>query len=165
MPLSEADWLACYRRLEQPLYNVLFRWTWQREDAEDLMHEAFLRVWDKREGVDATRVDALVYASALNLARNRLRWRELWRFVGFDETAQAVDDPQLDAEQAQAERRLRRALRSLPRGQREVLLLSEFGGLRTDEIANVLGIPAGTVGSRKHQALARLRQLMTEQGT
>ena len=52
---------------------------------------------------------------------------------------------------------LRRALQRLPPGHRQVLLLSEIGGFSTREIAGMLGIPEGTVGSRKHAALAQLR--------
>lgn len=59
-----------------------------------------------------------------------------------------------------ATRRLHRALRQLPRQAQQVLLLSEFSGMSGSEIAKVLGIPAGTVASRKHFALARLKVLM-----
>ncbi len=58
---------------------------------------------------------------------------------------------------------MRAALVTLPSAMRQVLLLSEFGGLGIAEIAQVLGIPPGTVGSRKHQALARLRAQLKEE--
>lgn len=59
-----------------------------------------------------------------------------------------------------ATRKLRAAMRQLPAASRDVLLLSEFSGLRGDEIALVLGVPPGTVASRKHHAMARLRSLL-----
>ena len=65
-----------------------------------------------------------------------------------------------DGEQAAEQQLLRRALDKLPDNDRQLLLLSEFSGFDTAEIAGLLGIAAGTVGSRRHRAVARLRQLM-----
>lgn len=162
MALGEGELYACYQRLEKPLYNVLYRWLWQAQDCQDLIHDAFLRVWDRRARVDAARLDALVWTTALNLARNRLRWRALWRSSEPDPQAAADDDPLAETERRIQEQRLRKALDGLPRAMREALLLAEFGGLGIAEIAEVLGVPAGTVGSRKHQALARLRKALED---
>lgn len=160
--LDEAALYACYRRLERPLHNVLYRWLWQAQDCQDLMHDAFLRVWSQRTRVDPARVDALVWTTALNLARNRLRWHGLWRFGEIDPLAASIDDPAEEAARLAVQRRLRAALDTLPRAMRDVLLLAEFGGLGGGEIASLLGIPAGTVASRRHHALARLRQALGE---
>lgn len=162
MALVDAQLYACYRRLETPLYNVLLRWLWQPQECQDVIHDAFLRVWDGRARVDPARVDALVWTTALNLARNRLRWRKLWRFGEIDALAAADDDPAEQAARQGRTQRLRAALDSLPRAMRDVLLLAEFGGLDTAQIAGVLAIPAGTVGSRRHHALAKLRCLLED---
>lgn len=159
MVLREEALYASYRRLERPLFNVLYRQLWQREDCQDVIHDAFVRVWERRAKVDEATLDALVWTTALNLARNRLRWRRLWRFTPLDEDA---PDDAREAGDFLAARRLRSAMRQLPATSRDVLLLSEFSGLRGDEIARVLGIPAGTVASRKHQAMARLKALLGE---
>lgn len=148
---------ASYRRLERPLFNVLYRQLWQREDCQDVIHDAYMRVWQRRDKVDAATLDALVWTTALNLARNKLRWRRLWRHEVLDEDLHAAAATEGDF---LATRRLYAALRQLPAGARDVLLLSEFSGLRGDEIARVLGIPAGTVASRKHHAMARLKALL-----
>jgi RNA polymerase sigma-70 factor (ECF subfamily) len=148
---------ACYRRVEQPLYNVIYRWLWQPQDCQDLIQEAFLRVWTRRDRVDESRLDRLVWTAALNLARNRLRWRSLRRYAGLEADLPSADDPAAAAERAQRDALLRAALRKLPPKMRQVLLLSEFGGLDTTQIAAILNIPPGTVGSRKHEALKRLR--------
>lgn len=165
MAVEEEDLCACYRRLESPLFNVLYRWLWQRGECEDVMHDAFLRIWDGRSRVDAQRLDALVWTTALNLARNRLRWKSLWRFGAIDPLASADDDPLHEADRHVAQRRLRAALDQLPRAQREVLLLGEFGGLDLAEIAALTGVPVGTVGSRRHSARARLHELLHEENS
>lgn len=156
MSPNDAAWQAAYRCLESPLFNVLLRMLWDASEAEDVLHDAFLRLWDQRERVRLDGIDALVYHTALNLARNRLRWRTLRQWVGLDDAPEltSVADP----EQAQRLHELQRVLASMPKRLRETLLLSEFGGLSTREIAAVLGIAEGTVGSRKHAALNFLRQ-------
>ena len=160
MSLSRDELVACYERLESPLYNALFRLLWHAQDCQDVMHDACLRVWDRRDHVDGARVDALVWRSALNLARNKLRWKALWRFTTHDDDMASDDDPARAAEQTAQNQRLRAALARLPTAMREVVVLAEFGGLGVAEIAAVLDIPQGTVGSRRHHAVARLREQM-----
>lgn len=164
MALGEAELYACYRRMEKPLYNVLYRWLWQSQDCQDVIHDAFLRVWHRRGRVDAARLESLAWTTALNLARNRLRWRRLWRFDEADAATIADADPVEETARRQREASVRRALNQLPTAQRHVLLLSEFGDMDTNQIAHTLGIPPGTVGSRKHIALRRLREQLEEAG-
>lgn len=158
MTLRQDALYASYQRLERPLYNVVYRQLWQAEDCQDVIHDAYVRVWEKRDKVDEITLDALVWTTALNLARNRLRWRKLRRHEPLDDTLSAATV----TEDFLATRRLYQALRQLPSVSREVLLLAEFSGLRGAEIAGVLGIPVGTVASRKHHAMERLKILLGE---
>lgn len=48
MALREGALYASYRRLERPLFNVLYRQLWQREDCQDVIHDAYVRVWERR---------------------------------------------------------------------------------------------------------------------
>ncbi len=166
MAISEADLLAAFRRLERPLYSVLYRWLWHAHDCQDLIQDTFLRVWDQRQSVDAARLDALIYASALNLAKNKLRWRGLWRCGDVDPGApgEGSDGPAAHAERRQREQSLKRALDGLDRDSRNLVLLSECAGLTTEELVAVFGWPAGTLASRKHRALARLRDALESSG-
>ncbi|BFI94888.1 MAG: hypothetical protein RSP_03980 [Rhodanobacter sp.] len=160
MTLREEALEDCYRRLERPLYNVLYRQLWQTQDCQDVIHDACMRVWAQRARVDEATLDALLWTTALNLAKNRLRWHRLRRFASLDEAdGLAHESGESDF---LATRRLRQALRQLPASSRDVLLLAEFSGLAGAEIAIVLGIPAGTVASRKHHALQRLKALLGE---
>lgn len=154
MPITDAGLTDCYRRIERRLYNVLFRLLWNPQDCQDVMHDAFMRVWRRRESVVEASLEPLLFTTALNLARNQLRWKSLRSFVGLDDYLVATGPPHGDSPD------LRRALAALSPGQRKVVLLSEIGGFDTREIARMLGIPEGTVGSRKHQALARIRKML-----
>ena len=115
-------------------------------------------MWERRDKVDEATLDALVWTTALNLARNPLRWRKLRRHEPLDDALSA----EVVTEDFLATRRLHQALRQLPSASRDVLLLAEFSGLRGAEIASVLGIPAGTVASHKHHAMERLKILLGE---
>lgn len=162
MAINESDLLAAYRRLDGPLYNVLYRWLWDAQECQDLSQETFMRVWKQRQKVDPARLDALIFATALNLAKNKLRWRRLWRFSEPDaETSSGGDeDPEWQAQRSADQGRVRRALESLDRDARNLLLLSEFSGLSGQELSEALQLPAGTIASRKHRALAALKKML-----
>jgi RNA polymerase sigma-70 factor (ECF subfamily) len=157
--IDEAMLLACHARLEKPLHNVLYRWLWDAHECQDVSQEAFLAIWDRRARVEPSTLDALAWTTALNLAKNRLRWQRLRRLVALDDEVPTTAAPAGDGNAGDA-LAVREALGRLDAKQRDVVLLSEIGGLTTNEIAAVLGVPPGTVGSRKHHALARLRELL-----
>lgn len=159
MALREDALYASYRRLEKPLFNVLYRQLWLAQDCQDVIQDAYMRVWERRDKVRDDTLDALVWTTALNLAKNRMRWRKLRRHEPIEETSLLADERHTETDFL-AYRRLHRALRQLPGAWRQVLLLSEFSGMTGADIAAVLGIPAGTVASRKHLAMARLKSLM-----
>ncbi|MDQ6647517.1 MAG: sigma-70 family RNA polymerase sigma factor [Pseudomonadota bacterium] len=162
MTLRQEALLASYRRLERPLYNVLYRQLWQAEDCQDVIHDAYVRVWERRDTVDEATLDPLLWTTALNLAKNRLRrWRVLRRHDDVDSMATTLAANEM-TEDFLTTRRLQHALRQLPRASQQLLLMSTFSGMRGAEIASVLGIPAGTVASRKHAAMAQLKLLMGE---
>ena len=164
MALDDAQLTACYRRLERPLYNALYRLLWDPQACMDVMHDACLAVWARRASVDPDRVDPLVTTAALNIARNHRRWQSLRQWLPWQDEALPAkgDDSALAHAEATA---LRAAIEQLPWRDREVLVLAEFMGLSTTEIAAMLGIPQGTVGSRRHHALKRLSQrLLAPQG-
>jgi RNA polymerase sigma-70 factor, ECF subfamily len=154
---------ALYVRLERPLYNVVYRWTWDPQQAEDVVHDAFVRLWRMRDRVRPETVEALVYRIALNRARNHRRWRRLRTFFGLGDDAV---DPGTAADAALAahadQARVRAAIESLSDDLREVMVLSTFSELSYREIGALVGVPEGTVGSRRTRALAQLRTQLGE---
>lgn len=159
--VDEAQWIAWYQSLEKPLYNVAYRWLWDAEESQDVVQEAFLRCWRIRDRVVAETFKALVFRTTLRLAINRLRRRKLWRFVSFADTEAAAELP---GEDPWAARVLRLALDEIATPLKQVLLLSELGGLSYKEIAEVMNISEGTVGSRRNRALAALRGRLQARG-
>lgn len=159
--VDKADWIDAYRRLEKPLYNVVYRVIWDAAESQDVVQDAFLRCWRRKEDVYAEGFKALLFKTALNLARNRRRHVRLWRMVGVT----ALDDMADDGASGDAlSKPMREALAALPATLRDVLLLTELAGMTYPEIAAALGIAAGTVGSRRTRALALLRARLEVQG-
>ena len=160
---GEVELEALYERLEKPVYNVVYRWLWNPEEARDVVQDAFVRLWRMRRRIELATVEPLVYKIALNLARSRLRRRRIIRWVGFDAVAPTLRDPQdVEAGVARSEdqARVRQAVLALPDDLRQVIVLCEFSGMKYEQIAEALSIPPGTVGSRRHRALTKLRELL-----
>jgi RNA polymerase sigma-70 factor (ECF subfamily) len=162
--MREEDLEQLYARLEKPLYNVVFRWVWNLDDAQDIVQEAFARLWRMRARIDMDTVDALIYKIALNLAASRRRSNRVWRWVSL-EALHEVRAPVRPADESlvagEERARLRSAVEALPEDLRRVIMLCEYSELSYDEIAGVLSIPAGTVGSRRHRALRQLKHQLS----
>jgi RNA polymerase sigma-70 factor (ECF subfamily) len=159
--VDEASWIELYRALEKPLYNVVYRWLWDSAESHDVVQEAFLRCWRRRELVRADGFKALVYRTALNLAANQRRRKRLWRFVSFDSLP---EEPADECAAGIVSRPLREAVDALPEPLKRVLFLSELAGMSYREIAEVTGVEEGTVGSRRNRALALLRRRLEANG-
>ena len=161
--LSRAEVEALYARIENPLFNVIYRLLWDEAESMDLVQEAFVKLWRARARVAPERAAPLVYRAAINLARNKRRARALWRWVSLEPLRQSAA-PLVPADQKLGESRLRAAVESLPPPLREVVVLCELSELTYAEAGVALGIPAGTVGSRRNKALALLRAALGEEG-
>ena len=159
--LDEAAVYALYERIEKPLYNVIYRWLWNPEDARDVLQEAFARLWRMRERVDVETVEPLVYRIALNLASSRRRRAKLLRWTSLDAVGERADDAPTGEDRIVLEgarNEVRAAVDSLPEKLRRTVMLCELTDLKQEQVARILGIPTGTVGSRRHRALRLLRE-------
>jgi RNA polymerase sigma-70 factor (ECF subfamily) len=159
--VDKTQWIDVYRRLEKPLYNVVYRVLWDAAESQDVVQETFLRCWRRKEDVRADGFKALLYRTALNLASNRRRRTRLWRMVGV---AQIEDAPAENATDEPISRLVRAAFDSLPEALRSVVLLTELAGMTYSEVAAALEIAEGTVGSRRTRALALLRERLEVHG-
>ena len=150
---------ALYVQHERGLYNVAYRYTWHAEDARDVVHDAFVRMWRKRDAIDWPRAVGLAYRTVLGLAANRRRANAIRAAFGLRvhaELAAAPADELLAA--ARDDAAVRRGIDRLPEALRSVLVMCAFSELDYAAIGEVLGIPAGTVGSRRTTAIATIRE-------
>jgi RNA polymerase sigma-70 factor (ECF subfamily) len=152
-----------YARYERSLFGFIRRYLRDRAEAEDVFHEAFLGVLhagtiEFKEGS----FRAWLYQVARNLCLNRLR--KVARGARAGATV-AATEPEFDGgvhdaiERGQASVALGRAVEKLPEPLAEVYHL-RASGMSYEEMAHVLGSPLGTVKSRMHELVRRLKEEM-----
>jgi RNA polymerase sigma-70 factor (ECF subfamily) len=134
-----------------------------RSDGEDVVQEAFLKAYRKRESFrgDArphTWLRRIVVNEALNFRRKRRGLRLV--STEQDTLPSPAEGPEGALTRHERSEAVRQALALLPESQRVVLTLKELGGLTYQEIAKELGVPRGTVESRVIRGRTRLRQLL-----
>ena len=170
------------RRHRGPLFTFLLRMLGDRERAEDLAQEAFLRVvkgaanWQER-----AKFKAWLYAIARNLCFDQARRDRFRRTDSLDAAAPGTDGdadgqalgermvspdagPDRAASSAELKPVLIRAILSLPEEQREVFVLREQSGLSFMEIAELVSVNENTVKSRMRYALEGLRKHLEQAG-
>jgi len=121
-----------------------------REDAVEIVQDAFSRMYVRFDRVEARSMDAYLRAAVLNGCRRHLRRRRL-SLRHHPRSSDRVDlaaDHVLDA------------VRRLSRDRRDVVLLRYYLDLSEAEIARTLRVPPGTVKSRLHRALLELREVL-----
>ena len=157
-----------YDRFGRAAYALALRIVRDATAAEDVVQEAFLDLWRSAARFDAARsrpasyLLTFVHRRAVDLIRReRARPQRAGDVEDIASRASTDDVPaSLVANEQGAS--VRRALADLPAPQRQVLELAYFSGLSQSEIAEHLGEPLGTVKSRTHVALSRLRELLGE---
>jgi RNA polymerase sigma-70 factor (ECF subfamily) len=157
---DEVAFGALMGRWELPVKRILARIVQNNADAEDLAQEAFLRVWQNRARFHAeAEFRPWLFAIAVNLARNRLRWWRRRPLVELDEweIADPGEGSLTTLERKERAEAVRAAVAELPLDQREVLVLFSYEGLSHAEIATALGGTAKSVEAKLYRARDHLR--------
>jgi RNA polymerase sigma-70 factor, ECF subfamily len=151
------------------LVRFAFRRLGSIQDAEDVVHDVFVRMFT------AERPDAIVlYGPYLfrsvgnactDLLRHRARVAGLRDDVAFDRLSSAGLGPAEAAQVAEERGRAEAMLGSLPPEQAETIRLRVFDGLSLDEIASVLDCPINTVSSRLRYGFQKLREAVGNKGS
>ena len=164
-------------RWEQPIQRLCARMTGDLHRAEDLAQEAFSRVFSRRRDYQpAAKFSTWLWRIAINLCHDELRRRQRRPEHPLEpEGDDGADGPAVQfpgqvlspaevVEKLEQAEIVRRALLQLPETYREVVVLRHYEGLKFHEIAEVLGIPEGTVKSRMFEALDRLGGILKRLG-
>lgn len=165
---DERAFASIYDRYSPILFGLMLRILHSRAEAEDVLQEVFLQVWQQARSFDETRGRAFTWL--VTLARSRAidrlraadsRERAARRSAEDAPPAPAsegwADDAAISSERAGV---VRRALAELPEEQRQVLLLAYLEGMSQSEIAAAKGQPLGTVKTRTRSGLRKLSELL-----
>ena len=159
---------ALYDRLAPLAHGLALRIARDPSLAQDAVQEAFVRVWrragvfDPRRGSARAWLLRIVRNAAIDLLRSERAKLGAARRADEESAPDSPRRPDDAAASAQRSSRLRAALGQLSEDQKRVIEIAYFEGLSHSEIATREGIPLGTVKSRLHEAVARLRRLWEE---
>ena len=168
-PQNGRDLASLYRATIAPLRRYLTRLLGNTTEAQDVAHDAYLRVYPDGEKPRADQPEAVLYTTARRLAINRLKRRSISPFSHDAtpvETAAATGPGVAQQVMARQEMRLlEEAIAQLPEGCRAVLLLRKVELLSHREIADRLGIAVSTVEKQHARALRLLRAALPAETT
>lgn len=160
-PNQPRDFATLYRATLAPLRRYLARLLGNTTEAQDVAHDAYLRVYPSVENRSAEKPEALLYVTARRLAINRLKRRSISPHspagVALETTASASPGVPQQVMARQELALLEQAVAELPAGCRAVLLLRKVELLSHREIADRLGIAVSTVEKQHARALRLLR--------
>lgn len=161
---NELAWETLVQEHQQALYRLAYLMLGDASDAEDIAQEAFVRAFRALDTFDETRpVRPWLLSIAANLARNRRR--SIGRYLqALTRAVRREPEPvtmigERSAQHWEADT-LWQAVRRLPAPDQEIIYLRFFLDLSEAESAITLEIAQGTVKSRLHRALARLRAIV-----
>jgi RNA polymerase sigma-70 factor (ECF subfamily) len=153
------------------IYNLSYRYTGRRDEAEDLTQEIFIRVY---QNLNSFRSDAGNFQSwVLRVGRNLIidHYRQSRRFQpaagsedmdGMKLEDDKLPNPHRVVELDEASRFLWSGLDSLAPELKEAIVLRDLEGMAYQEIADLLGIPEGTVKSRINRGRMELTKLLSK---
>src|SRR5919197_921308 len=148
-----------YRRYARPVFGLALRRLGDRGRAEDAVQETFASIWRSAASYKPDRGPGApwLYAVARNAIVDRARARTEMP-AEIPEEASAEPGPADRAEQSWVAWRVHRALEELPEREREVIALAYWSGLSQSEVAEFLGIPLGTVKTRRRSSARPARR-------
>jgi len=153
-----------YDRYGRIAYTLAYRILGEPEAAEDVVQDAFLAAWRgagtfKRERGNARSwLLSIVHHRAVDLLRRRTAFRP----APLDAAGETPSDSDTaeEAERNVARSTVRAALGTLPEAQRRTIELAYFGGYTQSELAQLMGVPLGTVKGRMRIGLQKMRRVL-----
>lgn len=157
--------VAAFNRMRGELLSTLFYMLGNRDDAQDVAQDAFLKCWRGRDALpDVQNLRAWIFRVALNTARDAKRsaWsRRVQPLAAEDVMANPTHETPIDRlEDQETLGLLREAIARLRPDEQEVFLLRQNGELTYDQIAEARGAPVGTVKTQMRTALLKLRKVL-----
>ena len=149
-------------RYKNRLYNFIVRIIFEKETAEDILQDTFLRVYNQRKNYSPDfALSTWVYTIALNLVRSELRKRKLRKYLSLDFLKEESDvelPDNTNPEPGMLKPLLDKAIAVLPEEYRTAFILCDINRLPYNEIAEIMRVPVGTVKSRINRARSMLRE-------
>ncbi len=169
---NRAAFEVLVRRYEDRLFNTVFRLVGNTEDAQDVVQESFINAYQslhtfRRDSQFFTWLYRIAYNTAVSHKRKQKGTvsidasRNGESGVGIDPLdISEYNQPGNALQKSEEERRIQKALNQLSPEHKIVLVLKEIDDRKYEYIAEILGVPVGTVRSRLHRARLELREIL-----
>lgn len=159
---TPSDWAGIVEEHSARVYRLAYRLTGNRQDAEDLTQDVFIRVFRSLDTYEPGNFPGWLHRITTNLFLDRVRRKSRLRMDGFGEGAEdrllsAEILPESAVHDANFDPDIEAAMASLSDEFRVAVVLCDVEGLSYEEISDVLGIKLGTVRSRIHRGRTQLR--------
>ena len=161
-------------RYKDPLTNYIYRFLGDMKECEDLLQETFLRVYRNRHSYRRiAKFSTWLYTIAGNLARSEYRKRKRRRLYSLQSINREEEEFELEipdetflpdrhTESTIQDHYIQEALKLIPEEFREVVVLRDVQQLAYEEIAEITGLPMGTVKSRINRGRTKLQALLKD---
>jgi RNA polymerase sigma-70 factor (ECF subfamily) len=157
----------CHSKTFEDIYNTyakdirrfLFFKTQDVDRAEDILQEAFIKLWDNCSKVDYEKVKSYLYSIANNMFLNEVKHLKVVQNYNQHNKKEATNEsPEFIMLEKEFMQKLETTIASLPEKQREVFLMNRIEKKKYKEIAEKLDISVKAVEKRMHQALVTMRK-------
>jgi RNA polymerase sigma-70 factor, ECF subfamily len=161
-----------YDRYNRLIFSLALAVVNDRETAEEITLDVFMRVWQKADTYRAEQAKVSTWLThiarhhsidvlrrrAARLDHSAIHWEDVIRNVGS-----SLPGPQESVELSLRRARIHAALARLPAEQKQALFLAYFGGYTQSQIAEILAQPLGTIKTRLRLAMQKLREFLKEE--
>lgn len=149
-----------FERYHKKIFNFLARLAMDRDLAEDLTQNVFLRMIKYRNSYkEGLKFQSWIYQMARNAFADHYRSRGKYStYVNVDQITDNIENPREGEEQEQRERLLQRSMAMLDADQRELLVLTRFQQMKYEEVATILDTTVANIKVKVHRAIAKLRE-------
>ncbi|MEM1258899.1 MAG: RNA polymerase sigma factor [Bacteroidota bacterium] len=143
----------------ESLRNYLYYQCGNQQQAEDLVQEAFIKLWNNCKKVLFEKARGFLFAVAKNAFYNQVEHQKVvLKYAKQPQKTRDMETPEFQLEEKEFMERLQQAIANLPEGQREVFLLNRMDQMTYREISDFLGVSQKAVEKRMHKALVKLRK-------
>lgn len=158
--INQIEFENIFNTWYNPIRNFIYYKTGNKQAAEDIAQETFLKVWEKRETIKTETVKSLVYTIANNIFLNQLEHQKVHlKFtVKFKPNDIVKENPEYEMEVKEFDKKLHCAINGLDEKKRIVFLMNRIEKYTYNQIAENLGITVKAVEKRMEKALAYLRK-------
>ena len=159
---KEAVFSQVYKAHAKAIYNFVYFKCGDSAQSDDLVQEAFVKLWNNCKKVPLAKAKSFLYTVANNTFLNEVAHKKVvLKYVGEKTPRSNHYSPEFLLEEKQFKERLDTAIANLSEAQRTAFLLNRIEGKKYKEIAEILGISVKAVEKRMSQALAAIRAEIT----